>query len=172
MNAQRYSRLRRTGVAIAIGAMTSGGCAFDMVEGDVSRPIEVDVSVQNVVTVRFRNFSLIEAVHVEFFASTTALQNLPDDLFVPENSVTASIGVAGTGIIVPLSEDVLEFPCADGLILGTTGGSFVDNETGAPLGVGMSRWVQEGPLALCGHTVAFEYFSETGVFMTILSISR
>lgn len=157
---------------MAIGAMTSGGCAFDMAEGDVLRPIEVDVSVQNVVTVRFRNFSLIEAVHVEFFASTTVLQNLPDDLFVPENSVTASIGVAGTGIIVPLSEDVLDFPCADGLILGTTGGSFVDNETGASLGVGMSRWAQEGPLALCGHTVTFEYFSETGVFMTILSISR
>ncbi len=171
MNGHRRNRLFSIGVVLALGAMTFGGCAIEVGE-DVPRPIDEDVPEQDVVTVRFRNFSIIEAVHVEFFASTTSLSNLPDDLFVPENSVTASIGVAGTGIIVPLSEDVLEFPCTDGLILGTTGGSFVDNETGAPLGVGMSRWVQEGPLALCGHTVTFEYFSEVGAFMTVLSISR
>ena len=102
MNGHGWNRPFSIGFVMGLGALTFGGCSIELAE-DVSRPIDEDVPARNVVTVRFRNFSLIEAVHVEFFASTTALSNLPDDLFLPENSVTSSIGVAGTGIIVPLS---------------------------------------------------------------------
>ena len=42
------------------------------------------------------------------------------------------------------------------LTLGTSGGQFLDAESGALRGRGTPRWAQEGPLALCGGEITFD----------------
>lgn len=126
----------------------------------------------DVVTLRFRNSTFDEAVDIEFYATNEPLANIPDDLFVPENLFTASLGVAGTGIVTPLREDVITFPCSVDLTIGTLGGRFLDNETGELRGQGMRRWLEERPLGLCGAIVTFEYAGDEGVFTTILQLGQ
>ncbi|RME41468.1 MAG: hypothetical protein D6788_01150 [Planctomycetota bacterium] len=123
-------------------------------------------------TVQFRNFTAGEAVDVGFFVSPTPPVVLPDDLFVEENRFLTSVGVAGTGIVQPLSQDIIEIPCSEGLTLGTSGGRFVDNETGELRGVGQPRWVQEGPLALCDAIVTFEFDGDGTEFTTRVLIGN
>lgn len=132
----------------------------------------ISPSSEESVTIRFRNLTANEAIDVEFHASSQPLARLPDDLLVAENLVTYSIGVAGTGIIQPLTEDTIVYPCSPGLTIGTAGGSFMDSETGEPRGFGTPRWVEEGPLALCGGVVTFEFVGDDTDFSTILTVGH
>jgi hypothetical protein len=174
MTAQRLPRIvAAAGLACCLGALP--GCAFELPpellgNGDTIPPGEGVPPDREIVRVRFANLTTQEAVDVEFFASNEPLENLPDDLLLPEHQVTASIGVAGTGIIEPGGQDVIEFPCTPNLTLGTRGGSFVDNETGEPRGAGTPRWAQQGPLALCGAVVMFRFSGDGVDFTTTLTI--
>ncbi len=163
------------GTASVCGRLISGaaialaGCSVD-VAAVVPRPAVQTDTPGDVVTIRFRNLAVNEAVNVEFYATDDQLEDLPDDLFVPANRITANIGVAGTGIIEPMDADSIEFPCTATLTLGTTGGSFADNETGEPRGVGTPRWAQQGPLGLCHGVVTFEFSGDGVDFRTALTI--
>lgn len=126
--------------------------------------------MQKTVTVDFWNLSTAEAVDVEFFAANEPLAMVPDDLLVPAHRVTASIGVAGTGILEPGNRDSIEFPCTDALTIGTAGGRFLDNETGEFIGAGTPRWVQEQPLGLCGSTVTLIFTSNANGLVTRLYV--
>lgn len=175
--------MRSTRLA-ALFVLTTGlsGCGLDITRdmslglGDtVTQPAD-DLAQSpepsaTMVTVRFRNLALTEAVNVEYYATNTTLTTIPDDLFVAENLVTSSIGVAGTGILEPLSEDTLDFPCTSDLVLGSLGGSFLDNETGDLLGEGEPRWAQDSALELCGREVLFEFSSVAGEFSVRISIN-
>jgi hypothetical protein len=178
MNAEN----RRTGV-ICIGLMAAfmatTGCEIQLdpdppapnntatlSDGDRVQP------TGDAVIVRFRNFTVNDAVNVEFYATNRPLLSVPGDLFLEENLVTESIGVAGTGIVQPQTEDTIAFPCGANLTLGTAGGSFSDNESGEPRGLGIPRWAQEGPLALCGSVVTFEFSGNGTDFVTILTIGN
>ena len=118
-------------------AVTLAGCATEIEVGQTP-PITVESVAPEEVLVRFRNFAESEAVNVEFYATNEPLETVPDDLFQEDYKVTNSIGVAGTGIVQPLRADAITFPCTESLTLGTTGGSFSDNETGEARGVGTS----------------------------------
>ena len=164
------------GCAICFVAMAPG-CSLDLlglVNGfsGAQSPADTGAS-EGMVKIRFRNLLILEAVDVQFYVADTALSNLPDDLFLPENLVTASIGVAGTGIVQPQKDDVIELPCTDNLTIGTQGGRFTDNETGEPRGTGAPRWVQEGPVELCGSIVSFEFSAgeSDGDFNTTLTVT-
>lgn len=122
------------------------------------------------VTVRFRNLTTSDAVDVEFFATNEPLDNLPDDLFLDSNSVTASIGLAGSGLVGPGQEDEIEFPCTEDLVLGTLGGTFLDDESGETQGTGDQRWSEEGPQFSCGTTIVFEYSTVGDTFVTQLKL--
>lgn len=160
------------GVLVTCG----GGCGFvlpDEFLQDIPTVDDVAPSpdpTTTSVTVRFRNLSASEAVNVEFYASTAPLSAIPNDLFVEDNLVTSSIGVAGTGILEPLREDTLAMTCNSDLVIGTLGGSFLDNETGALLGLGQSRWSQDSAQGLCGREVLLEFGRFSGDFGTRLSI--
>ena len=132
-------------------------CSLDIGEAVPRSAPGIEETDQAVVRVRFLNLTASNAVDVEFFATNEPIATLPDDLFLPANRITASIGVAGTGILEPANQDTIDFPCTPTLTLGTLGGSFVDNETGEPLGMGTARWAQEQPLGLCGGVVTFVY---------------
>jgi hypothetical protein len=152
----------------------AAGCSFELVD-DVPLQGEPQIAgdaapSEGVVTVRFRNPLDREAVDVEFYATNEPLDALPDDLFVGEYLVTASVGVAGTGIIQPLKQDVIQFPCTEVLTIGTGGGHFIDHETGEVLGSGTPRWLQEGPLALCGGVVTFEFSVADGEYTTVVAV--
>ena len=132
-------------------------CSVDIGEAVTRSAPGVEETDQSVVRVRFVNLTSDNAVDVEFYASNEQFATLPDDLFMPANRISASIGVAGTGILEPANQDTIEFPCTPTLTLGTMGGSFVDNETGEARGIGTARWAQEKPLGLCGGSVTFVY---------------
>ena len=162
-------------VAVAMGGLVVGvaggltGCSVDVSAG-LALPGDDIEAAPAVVTIRFRNFSLETAVNVEFHATNDPLDILPDDLFVADNLVTASVGVAGTGIIQPLSIDVIEFPCTDDLTIGTAGGTFLNNDTGDVIGVGIPRWVGEGQIGLCGSLVTFDFSRRADQFTTDLRV--
>jgi len=124
------------------------------------------------VLIRFRNFSQTDAVNVEFFASNTALAALPEDLFADEHSTSVSIGVAGTGILQPLHTDEILFPCTVDLVIGTTGGTFIDNDTGEVRGDGDMRWAQDAAVGLCGRSVMFGFGPVDDGFITRLTIGQ
>ncbi len=146
------------------------GCSFDIVatapvpDGDDEAPRRVTV------TVRFRNLAVSEAVDVGLYVSNEVLEEIPEDLFSDENRITASIGVAGTGIIEPLDGDVIELDCSENLVIGIDGGSFLDNETGEARGMGTVRWLREGPLALCGGEITFVYLPDSAGFRTTVIV--
>ncbi len=154
------------GVLILCGGT---GCGVDIADPD-PQAAEIPEPAPTVVTVRFQNFALDDAVDVEFYATNGPLGLLPDDLFTPENRITTSVGVAGTGIVTPLAADTVEVPCTETTTIGTLGGSFIDSETGEPRGIGVARWAQEGPLALCGATVTFNYTGKEGDYRTDVGI--
>lgn len=165
---------RQAGLLFAL-AVSLSGCGFevDPGTGQVGDTIEPGApAAEDVVTVRFRVFTAQEAVDVQFFATNDPLEVIPDELFVPANSFSESVGLAGTGIVPPLSEDVIIFPCSPTLILGTSGGRFLDSETGELRGVGVARWASEGPLGLCGATVTFEFAGTEEARTTFLTIGN
>lgn len=164
-------------LATCLTAVSPAGCSLDLAallpdDADPSQTSGGQRHENEIVTIRFRNLTASEAVHVEFYATTQPLGVLPDDLFLPEHLVTASIGIAGTGIIPPQQPDVIEFPCTPTLTIGTLGGTFVDVESGEPRGQGVPRWAQEGPLGLCGSMVTFDFSGDPTAFGTTLSIGR
>jgi hypothetical protein len=132
-------------------------------------PVAGGTAVETV-RIDFWNLSRTAAVDVEFFAANEPLATLPDDLWVPAYRVTASVGVAGTGILEPGNQDSIEFACMPGLTVGTAGGRFLDNETGEFIGSGTARWVQEQPLGLCGSTVTLVFTSNDNGLVTRLYV--
>jgi hypothetical protein len=149
------------------------GCSIELGPGSDADPApnpSDDRPVEKV-AVRFRNLTQTEAIDVEFYFSPQLLDILPDDLFQDAYRVRANIGVAGTGILVPKSQDVLEFECGDHVTLGTTGGTFLDNETGEPRGTGVPRWAQNGPLNLCGHIVTIDFMAAGEGFETAIRLT-
>lgn len=150
------------------------GCSLDLealvADEETDANAVADRPRSDIVVVRFRNLTVREAVNVEFHATSEPLEVLPDNLFQSENLITASVGVAGTGIIQPQNYDIIELPCGTNLTMGTQGGDFLDNESGEPRGRGVARWIQEGPVALCGSVVTFEFAGDGNSFITLVDI--
>ena len=150
----------------------AAGCSLeieDLFAPSAASPERPEVS-EDTVLVRFRNLTLTDAVNVEFYATNDGVIMLPDDLFVDEHLIAKNLGVAGTGLIQPRREDIIDFPCTSQLVLGTRGGSFVDNDSGMERGVGTARWAQEGPLSLCGGIVTFIFHNTGDEFQTDLIV--
>lgn len=111
-----------------------------------------------------------EAVEAASGASNVTLEILPERQRVDQNAVSAEIGIPGKGILEPVREDSLERPCSEYLVLGTLGGSFLDNASGERRGHGVARWVSDAPIGLCGRRVLLVYDNEFGTFTTLVSI--
>ena len=147
--------------------MLLAGCGLQL-PGSVPR--ETPELVPDTVLVQFWNLSPDLAVDVEFFVTSEPAPAIPNDLFLPANRITASIGVAGTGILEPGKEDSIEIPCTQTLTLGTSGGRFLDNDTGEVVGHGTPRWVQEHPLGLCDSVVTVVFTSNENGLVTRLFV--
>ncbi len=163
-------RLRGFGIFLLVPAIVAGtGCSFQPSNGD--DPPNGNGAEPGTVLIVFRNLSLSDAVQVNFHASEGPFGVLPDELFIEANLITRDIGVAGTGIIQPQGFDFLrDFPCSGDLVLGTSGGHFLDNESGDQTGIGPVRWAQASALGFCGGAVTFTFNSSGGQFTTEFSI--
>jgi len=151
--------------------LCTGGCGQNL-GGDPVPDAGAGRSVEQSVMVAFVNLSTTDAVNVEFHTTSSPVANLPDDLLTIENSLSAGIGVAGTGLLVPGATDVLEVSCNENLIIGTAGGAFLDNESGEPTGRGQPRWLDATSVGLCGAIVGFTFDGRDGAFTTTVEIRR
>jgi len=166
---------RLAGVAAFACAMLAlsvgGGCTIDLapvVPSDGGNGGGSQTPDRDTVRVIFRNLTEDEAVEVEFYATEDPLEMIPEGLFADGYLVVRNIGVGGRGVIAPGETDSIQVDCGEGLVLGTRGGLFVDNETGDELGTGTIRWVQEDAQFSCGATIVLEYTSDGDTFETHL----
>ncbi len=152
-----------------VGLVSILGCGNNF--NNAEKPLQ-DEPPPRMVTIQFANLSTTEAVNVDFYLSYERMEFMPNGLFVSGNFFTEGVGVAGTGVIEPRSSDSIEIECTEFLSIGTTGGRFVDGESGESLGVGVPRWLQEGPLAICDGEVTFVYRSEEEGFNTTIVLKN
>ncbi len=124
------------------------------------------------VIVVFKNLTNSEAVDVEFHSTAEPLQNMPEDLFDPDNNfrILQGIGTGGSGRLAPGQEDSIKLDCSEDLALGTAGGTFVDNETGDERGRGNQQWLQGGGQFSCGKTFIFQFAGSGSSFTTEILI--
>lgn len=154
---------------ILIGSVSLWGCGTNF--NNAGKTLQ-DEPPKRFVTINFANVSDTEAVNVDFYVSYDRLDAMPGALFVAGHYYTEGVGVAGTGVVEPRSTDTIVMDCTDLFSIGTTGGRFVDGETGESLGAGAPRWLQEGPLAICDGEVTFAYRSEAGGFNTTIVLKN
>ncbi len=162
---------RNTAPLFGIILIASGGCEL-AIPDETTPDSEIGRPAEQFVTIAFRNLSTVNTVDVEFHAVTSVEVSLPEGLFTDENRVSESLGVAGTGLLIPGATDILEISCTENLVIGTAGGTFLDNETGELNGRGEPRWLDATSAGLCGAIVGFTFESSGDTFATKVEIRR
>lgn len=165
---------------VLAGMLGTPGCSIDVTPG---LPVPNDNGepgdTEDKIVVSFTNLAEEEAVDVEFYLTEATLEIFPDDLFVDENRVRGDrliedqgIGMANLATISPGEVEVLTLSCDRDLTLGTTGGTFVDAETGEERGQGtMIGLRQQDGLFSCGTVIEFAYEPDGEGFTTTLSLN-
>ena len=147
-------------------ALLLAGCGVELGSlggnGDDADRQRDDVGIDSVL-VAFVNLTSVD-VDTEFYASNEEMTDVEEELFVPANRIQVGIGVAGTGILLSGTDDSIEVPCTDDLVLGTTGGTFKDPDLGTSLGTGDVRILTEGLVFDCGDALTFTYSENNGEF--------
>jgi len=175
--------LRPAGTMLVLLVTFAGlGCTIDFIpidDGVVVNDNSDPTGGDSQISIGFRNFATTEAVRLEFYLSIGPLDALPGDLFVVENLIGGDnqidgqgIGVANQAIIGPRQQDWISVACDQELTVGTTGGTFLDEESGELRGVGTMRWAQEGAQFACGAVIVFEYAPDGDRFTTTLLIDH
>lgn len=109
-------------------------------------------------------------VEAQIFISTNGPGVTPETFFVDSNAFTEGIGLASSGLMAPDSVDVADIKCGEGLVIGTTGGRFLEVETGDEVGVGPPRILQEGLVFDCGSEIALVFRLENGQFTVSVTL--
>jgi hypothetical protein len=78
--------------------------------------------------------------------------------------------LAGSGLLAPGSTDAIALMCTPDLVVGTQGGEFRDNESGASRGLGPMRFAMQGPQFSCGATITYTFDDADGNFNVTQSI--
>ncbi|UCE61137.1 MAG: hypothetical protein JSU63_05175 [Phycisphaerales bacterium] len=176
----RSCALRLVSLTVLLMLATSCTIEFapdELSPNDNSQP--TDAGDEDVITVRLRNLSMSDPVEVEFYVAEAPLEAIPDDLFSDEHRIGdgnqiegQGIGIANTGILEPGAQDTIILSCDHSYILGTTGGSFLDDESGEVKGVGTTLLVQQGDgyQFICNALIGFDYGPDTDGYKTILSL--
>ncbi|MFQ5413561.1 MAG: hypothetical protein ACE5E6_03785 [Phycisphaerae bacterium] len=169
-------RWTTTLIAAVVPLATAPTCAVDFTTGlpriDLEDPPNAPAAEPQLdeVVIEFRNLTE-QVVNVQFYTTSRPVELLPDDLFDdPANAMTTGIGLGGSGDLGPFLDDAIMLPCPDGVVVGTLGGEFRDNETGEVGGTGDTRWAQQGAQFSCNATIIFEYDEVGGTFVTTLKL--
>lgn len=182
---KRFARVfcGRVRLTALVSALLVGGCSIDVSpgpggdgdgDGGDGNGLGGD---RNSIVVSFRNLADTEAVDVEFYFAEGALENVPEDLFLDENRVQGDnliqgngIGLTNTATIGPGEADSFSLTCDQELTFGTTGGVFLDAETGEQRGQGTMIWLQQDAQFFCGAVIEFRYASDGDGFSTSFSL--
>ncbi len=120
------------------------------------------------ITVRFLNLTVF-ALDPLFYASSQPLGDVEVILFTPSNQIFADIGFAGRGIIPAGEPDEITIDCDQAVTIGTRGGQFINQDTGAAVGTGQQRFAGIGTIYQCGDTITLTYRAEGEGFATGLA---
>ncbi len=165
---------------VLAGAIGTSGCSIALSGGQPptngNGPSGAD---EDAILVRFWNLA-DDVVDVEFYLTEEELENFPEDLFVDDHRIHGEtvlqgqgIGWANQGTINPGESDTLVLECDGDLSLGTTGGTFLDGDTGEELGQGDRIYLrQEDGLFACGAVIDFTYEADGDEFTTTLSLNN
>ncbi len=123
----------------------------------------------NQVTVRVINASPNLAVDVQIYATGQAVNNPDTDLFIPANQQVAGLGFAGSGVVAAGQTDEITLACDQALVVGTLGGRFLNQDTGAQVGTGTRYVLFQGSQYQCGSTIIFTYTPSGSGFRTDVS---
>lgn len=110
------------------------------------------------------------AVRPDLYVGTNGSDATADNLFAPENIFTNGVGLAGSGLMAPVSSDDVRIDCASGLVIGTPGGEFIDDETGESLGTGPSRILVQGLVFDCGAEITLTFRQTENGFTTTVEL--
>jgi hypothetical protein len=122
------------------------------------------------VILRIQN-STRAAVRPQIYVGTNGADATADNLFVPENIYTNGVGLAGSGLMAPVSADDVEVPCFADLVIGTPGGEFLDDETGESLGSGPRRILQQGLVFDCGAEITLTFRETEDGYTTTVELN-
>ncbi len=184
---KRFARVcgGRVRLTALVSALLVGGCSVDIGpgpggdgDGDGGNGNGPGVNKDSFV-VSFRNLTDSEAVDVEFYFAEGALENdnVAEHLFLEQNRVQGDnliqghgIGLANSATIGPGEAVSVSLSCDQELTIGTTGGTFLDAETGEQRGQGTMIWLQQDAQPFCGAVVEFRYASDRDGFSTSWSV--
>ena len=124
----------------------------------------------NQITVRMVNASPSVAVAVQLYSSTGTVTNPDAELFVASNQQLAGIGFAGSGILQPNQTDEVQLACTAAATIGTSGGAFLNVDTGAQVGAGTRYVLALGSQYQCGSTITFTYTPSGNGYRTDVSV--
>lgn len=159
-------RMVAIGLILTAGLFAPGQSCITISGNDDDEPSGGE---ENAVTVRFVNHTA-RAVDVEFYLTANTVTDIGADLFAPGNKVTAEIGFAGSGLLEAGAADQIVIACDDATALGTTGGLFLNANTGSQLGRGRQLTLFKGLQYGCGDVVTFTYSESGGEFSTGFSV--
>ncbi len=148
---------------ICVGCTAPSGGVVEEDETGPESPESPRPPGMDEVQIEFRNLSST-AVDTQFYLTNEPVEELPEELLVPDNVRRPGIGVGGTGIIGPGTLDSIKVPCSEELVVGTAGGEFLDADLGTPLGNGPVRFLQAGYQFDCGATIVFQYGETFGEY--------
>ncbi len=147
-----------------------GGCetgVAPLAGSGAGAPVPATADDESLVRVSFVN-ETDTVVETQFYVLPQGAGATVDQLMLPNNLVTEGVGVAGTGLLIPLTADHIEVACEDGLTLGVAGGRFLDPDTGEERGRGPARVVQQGLVFDCGAEIVFTYKAQGGGYTVVV----
>ncbi len=156
---------------------TSGLDLLTVVDGDPpsdrpSLPTATEIPLpERITTVLLVNESEL-AVDTQFFVLNDVSFSQPDDLFADPNQFRRGVGFLSLGVLAPGEIVEVTLQCGTALTIGTTGGQFLDPETGDEVTTGTTRRIATlGPQFDCLDTVTITYnVSASGAGIAMLGL--
>lgn len=121
------------------------------------------------ITVRWIN-ATSSALDPQFYASPEPLGDPAVMLFVPQYQIVDGVGFAGSGLIPGGQTDEVVLDCETVATIGTLGGTFLNADTGEPIGTGQQRILSAQLNFVCGDTIVFTYRSGPEGFRTLFTV--
>lgn len=162
--------MTRKGVEVAVGMLALSLFGANCATVATIDPTDSGGGNANQVTIRLVNASPTAAVDVLLYATSQAVNDADNDLFIAANQQLAGIGFAGSGILQPGQVDEVALDCAAALVIGTRGGVFLNVDSGAQIGTGTRYVLWQGGQFQCGSTITFTYVPSGSGFRTDVAI--
>ena len=110
------------------------------------------------------------ALDPQLFATSAALGDPEQMLFIGGNQVTTGIGFAGGGLVPGGETDEVTLDCEEAITIGTRGGRFLNPDTGTLIGAGEQRVAGIQISYECADVITLRYRADGETFSTSLQV--